>query len=128
MSAGTVEGELMRGYLKSFVRQFDGSYLFLVIDQNIINAIAVFANEMLMPFHQRIEMLRTATHEYLQFLLGNEFLQIPINRSEADGRQLLAHPLVNLNRGRMRLVVLDGVPNDVELLGLSYLFSRRRHF
>lgn len=76
----------MRGDLKPLVWQFDGSYLFLVIDQHIINAIAVFANEMLMPFDQRIEMLRTTPHQYLQLLVGNEFLQIPINCSEADGR------------------------------------------
>jgi hypothetical protein len=61
VSAGTVKDELMRGDFKHLVWQFDGPYLFLVIDQHIINAIAVFANEMLMSFDQRIEMLRTTT-------------------------------------------------------------------
>jgi len=76
----------MGGYLESFVRQFDGSYLFLIIDQHVVNAIAAFTNEMLMPFDQRIEMLRTATHQYLQLSIENEFLQIPIDCAEADGR------------------------------------------
>jgi hypothetical protein len=59
----------MPGDLKPIAWQFDRPYLFLMIDQHIINTIAVFANKMLMLFDQRIEMLRATPHQDLQLLV-----------------------------------------------------------
>ena len=113
VSAGAVEGKLVRGYFKSFVRQFDGLDLSLVVDQDIVNAIALLANKMLVSLDQRIEVLRAATHQYLELFIGDQFLQVAVNRSETDVRHLLSHPIVNLICRRMRFVVLHGIPNNL---------------
>ena len=83
---GAVEGKLMRRYFKSLVRQFNWPDLTPVVDQDIIDAIAQLADKMLVPLHQRVEVLRTAPHQHLKFLVGNQLLQVSINRSEADAR------------------------------------------
>src|ERR671915_142257 len=82
----TIERELVGSYLKALMRQFGGLDLFLIFDPDIVNTIAFFANEMLVALHERIEMLRPSSHQYLQLLVDNEFLQIPIDCSKADRR------------------------------------------
>src|SRR4030095_13211154 len=127
MFAGAVEGKLMGSHLETFVRQFGGLYLFLAIEQDVINAVAAFADEMLMPLHQRIEMLRAPAHQNLKSLIGDQFLQVTINCSETDARHFLAYLFVNLIRRRMRLIILDSVPDNFKLFGFSRLFSRFGH-
>jgi len=127
MFAGAVEGKLMRGYLEALVRQFDGLDLSLIIDQDIVHAIAALANKMLVALDQRIEVLRTTAHQDLDFFVGDQFLQITINRSQADVRHSLSHPIVNLIRRRMRFVVFEAIPNGLQLLGIPSVFARLRH-
>ncbi len=71
MLASAIEGKLVRGYFESLVRQFDGLNLSLVIDQHVVNTITALADKMLVPFDQRIEMLRTPAHQYLKLLIGD---------------------------------------------------------
>ena len=127
MLASAIEGKLVRGYFESLVRQFDGLNLSLVIDQHVVNTITALADKMLVPFDQRIEMLRTPAHQYLKLLIGDQFLQIAVNRSKTNIRQFFAYPIVNLIRGRMRFIVLDGVPDDFKLPGGSCFFPLLRH-
>ena len=117
----------MGSYLESLVRQFDGSYLFLIIDQHVVNAIAAFTNEMLMPFDQRIEMLRTATHQYLQLFVSDQFLKITIDGSKAHVGQTFTHFIVNLVRSRMGIIVFDRLPHNFQLFGISWLLIYLRH-
>lgn len=124
MLAGTVEGKLMRRHLEAFVGQFGGFDLFLTVEQNVVNAIAAFADEMLMPFHKRIEVLRASAHQDLKSLVDDQFLQVAINRPKADARQFLADLFVNLVRRRMRFIILDGLPDNLKLFSSSRLFSR----
>ena len=109
----------MRGYFKTLVRQFDRLDLSLIVDQHIIDAIAPLANKMLVPLDQRIEVLRTPAHQDLKLFIGHQFLQVAINRPEADVRHFLPHPIVNLIRRRMRFVVSHGIPNDLQLPGIA---------
>jgi len=60
--ASAIEGQLVRGYLEAFVRQFEWLNFFLIIDEHVIDVVARLANKMLMSFDQRIEMLRTPAH------------------------------------------------------------------
>ena len=57
MLANSIEGELMRSHFKSLVRQFGGFDLSLAVEQDVINAIAGFTDEMLMAFYKGIEVL-----------------------------------------------------------------------
>src|SRR5687767_6031386 len=89
--------------------------------------IAAFADEMLVPLHQRIEMLRTPAHQHLKSLIGDQFLQITIDCAETYVRQLFTHPFVNLIGGRMRLIVPDNIPDNFELFGFSWLLIYLSH-
>jgi hypothetical protein len=68
---GAVEGKLMRGDFKALVRQFDGRDLSLMIDQDIVHAVALLANKMLVALDQRIEVLRTTAHQDLELFVGD---------------------------------------------------------
>jgi hypothetical protein len=86
MLADPVKSELVRGHSKSFMRQLDRFDVSLILEHDIIDAIAYFANKMLMLLYQRIEMLRSAAHQDLQLLIGHQLLQVPVNCAETDAR------------------------------------------
>jgi hypothetical protein len=116
MFAGAVEGGLMGGDLESPVRQ--SSRLDLVLRVDRIPA-ALFADKMLVGLDQRVEMLRAPQHQDLELFVRDQFLQVPIDGSEAHIRQTLAYFIVNLIRRRTRTVVLDRFPNNFQLFGVS---------
>ena len=109
--ADTVESELVRGDSKTFVGEFRRRDLSLVIDHHVEDPIAALADEMLVASNQRIEMLCPAEHQHLQFIIGDQFLQIAVNGAETDAGQLFPHPIVDLIGSRMRRVVFDSVPD-----------------
>ena len=74
MFAGAVEGELVRGYLEPVMGEFHGFNFILPLDQDIVNAAALFTDEMLMPFDQRIETLQPPQSQHLELLVDDEFL------------------------------------------------------
>lgn len=117
--AQAVKSELVRGYFETFVRQLGRFDLFVTVDQHIENAVATLADEVLMTLNQRIEMLRPAEHQHLQPVVGNQLLQIAIYGAQTDARGFLAHPIVNLIGCWVSLIVLNGKPNQLELLGIS---------
>jgi hypothetical protein len=125
--ADTVESELMRGHSEAFVGEFGRRDLSLVIDHHVEDPIAALANEMLVASNQRIEMLRSAEHQHLQFLIGHEFLQIAVDGAETDAGQFFPHSIVDLIGGGMRRVVFDSVPNQFELLGISRWTAQLGH-
>jgi hypothetical protein len=127
MLADTVECELMRGHSEAFVRELGRRDLSLTIDHHVENPIAVLTDEMLVARNQRIEMLRSAEDQHLQFIIGHEFLQIAVNGAETDAGQLLPHPIVDLIGGGMRRVVFDSAPDQFELLGISGLTAQLGH-
>ena len=86
MPADPVKSELVRGHPKSFVGQLDRFDVSLILEHDIIDPIAYFTNKMLMLLHQRIEMLRPPAHQDLQLLIGNQFLQVPVNCAKTDAR------------------------------------------
>jgi hypothetical protein len=119
MFAGAVEGGLMGGDLESPVRQSSRLDLVLRVDQNIVYLPALFADKMLVGLDQRVEMLRAPQHQDLELFVRDQFLQVPIDGSEAHIRQTLAYFIVNLIRRRTRTVVLDRFPNNFQLFGVS---------
>ena len=125
--ADAEERELMRSHFESRVRQLGWFYLFLLIDHDIEYSVAAFANKMLMARDQRIEMLRPAEHQDLQLIVGNQLLQIAVYGAETDVGQFFSHPMVHLIGRGMRRIVLDGMPNQLELPGISGLTTRTCH-
>jgi len=125
--ADTVESELVRGYSEAFVGKFGRRELSLVIDLHVEDPIAALADEMLVAPNQWIEMLRSPEHQHLEFIIGHQFLQIAVNGAETDARRLFPHPIVDLIGGGMRGVVFDGVPDQLELLGISGLTAQLGH-
>jgi len=125
--ADTVESELVRGHSEAFVGEFRRRDLSLMIDHHIENPIAVLTDEMLVAPNQRIEMLRPAEHQHLQFIIGHEFLQIAVNGAETDAGQLLPHSIVDLIGGGMRRVIFNSMPDQFELLGISGLTAQLSH-
>jgi hypothetical protein len=77
---------------------------------------------MLMAGHEWIEMLRPAQHQYLKFFVGNKFLQVAVDGSEAYVWKAIAYSRVNLVGRRMGGIVLDGVPYHFKLFRISRLF------
>jgi hypothetical protein len=127
MLASAIKRQLMGGNFESFVRQFGGLELVFRIDDPIEYAVTSLADEMLVPPDQRIEMLRAPEDENPQFFICNQFLQIAVNRAETDVGELLAHLVVDLVRGRVRLVALNRIPDNFELSCVSRLCARFRH-
>ena len=62
---------MMRGDREAFVRQLGWLDFTLAIDQHVEDLIAPLTDKMLMPFDQRIEMLRAADHQDLQLVVGD---------------------------------------------------------
>ena len=102
MLADTVERELVRGHFESIVGELDRLEFPLLIDHDIEHAVAALANKMLMAREQRIEMLRPPEHQDLQLFIGNQFLQITIDRTQTNVGQFFPHPIVDLIGGGMR--------------------------
>lgn len=127
MLASAVKRRLMGGDFETFVRQLGRLEIVFRIDDHIEHAVTSFADEVLMPTDERIEMLRAPEDENLKFFVGNQFLQIAVNRAETDVGQLFAHLIIDLIRGRVRLVALNGMPNNFELPCVSRLCARFRH-
>lgn len=121
MLEGAVEGELMRSDLKSSVGKSSWPNIVLRVDQNIVHPAALFTDEMLMAFDERIEMLRASQHQYLEFFGSNQFLQITIDGSKAHVRHTLAHFIVNPVRSRMGVIVFDRLPDNLQLSRISGL-------
>ena len=71
MLAGAIESGLMGGDLESSVRQSSRRNIVLGVDQNIEYPAALFTDEMLMALGERIEMLRAAKHQHLEFFVGD---------------------------------------------------------
>jgi len=82
--AHAVKGQLMRSDLKAGMRQFHRPDLRFRIDQDIENLPARLANKMLMALSQRVETLRSAVHQYLEFIIGHQFLEVAIDGAETD--------------------------------------------
>jgi hypothetical protein len=120
MLARAIESELMRGDLEARVWKLGGLNFVPAIHQNVKHPAAFLADEMLMPFYQRVEMLRPADHQYLQFFIGHKFLQVSVNGSEAYVRKSFPYSGVYLVGGRMRAIILDRLPDDFELFGISW--------
>lgn len=102
MLADTIKRELVGSYFESFVGELDRLDLFLLIDHDIEHAVTALANKMLMARDQRIEMLRPPEDQHLQLVIGNQFLQITIDRTQTDTRQLFPHAIVDLFGGGVR--------------------------
>ena len=94
--AGAVESELMRGDLEAGVWEFSRSNLIPGVHQNVKHPAAFLADKMLMPLYQGIEMLRAADHQYLEFLVGNKLLQVPVDGAEAYVRKSFPYSGVDL--------------------------------
>ena len=90
--ADTVKGRVVRGDGEARFGKLCQPDLWLVFDQHVEDSIADFADEMLMALYQRIEMLRPAEHQHLQFFIGHQFLQIAVNGAETDAGQLFSAP------------------------------------
>ena len=86
MPADPVKSELMRGHFETLVGQLDRLDFSLILEDDIVDPIAYFANKMLMLLDQRVEMLRPAAHQDLQLLIRNQLLQVPIYCAETDAR------------------------------------------
>ena len=121
MLAGAIEIGLMGGDFESSVRQSSRRNIVLGLDQNIKYPAALFTDEMLMALDERIEMLRAAQHQYLELFVGDQLLQVTINRTEAHVRQTFAHLIVNLIRSRVGLIVLNRLPDNLQLFRVSWL-------
>jgi hypothetical protein len=110
----------MRCDFKSPVRKSGRLNLVLRVDQNIVYLAALFTDKMLVSFNQRVEMLRPSQHKHLKLFIRDQFLQVAIDGSEAHFWQSLADFIVNPIRRWMRVVVLDGLPNNLQLFGVSW--------
>jgi len=119
MFADTVESELVRGDFESVVGEFYGFNFTLLFDEDIVYAIALFTDEMLMPFNERVEMSQASEYQHLELFVNDEFLQISIDGSQANIGKLLSDPLIHLIRGGMGAVVLNSIPDNFQLFGLS---------
>lgn len=113
----------MGSHLEALVRQLGGCELIFGVDNDVENAVARFADEMLVLPDQRIEVLGAAENENLQLLFRDELLQVSVHGAQTDARQTLAHLVVDLVRGRMRFVVFNGIPDDFKLPSISRLYA-----
>jgi len=86
MPADPVKSELMRGHFETLVGQLDRLDFSLILEHNIVDPIAHFANKMLMLLDQRVEMLRPSAHQELQLLIRNPLLQVPVYCDGTDAR------------------------------------------
>ncbi len=110
----------MRADLEANMGEFSGPDLIIRIQHNIEYPTALFANEMLMPFHQRVESLRASEHQYLEFLVRYQLLQVAINGPQAHIGQSLSDLVINLVCRRMRGIILDRLPDHLSSLHTSF--------
>jgi len=113
------KSELVRGNFESVVGEFYGFNFTLLFDEDIVYAIALFTDKMLMPFNERVEMLQASEYQHLELFVNDEFLQISIDGSQANIGKLLSDPVINLIRRGMGAVVLNSIPDNFQLFGLS---------
>ena len=126
MPAGAIESGLMGSDLESAVRSSRRNIV-LRVHQNIEHPATLFTDEMLMALNQRIEMLRASQHQHLEFLVRHQFLQITINRPEAYVGQTFAYFIVNLIGGRVGIIVLNRLPDNLQLFRISWFLIYLRH-
>ena len=124
---GTVEGELMRSNLESRVGKSSWPNLVVRVDQNIEYPAAPFTDEMLVALDERIEMLRAPQHQHLELFVSDQFLQIAINRTKAYVGQTFAYFIVNLVGSRVGIIVLNRLPDNLQLFRISWLLVYLRH-
>jgi hypothetical protein len=117
----------MRSNLESCVRKSSGSNLVLRVDQNIEDPAALFTDEMLMALDERIEMLRASQHQHLELFVSDQFLQITIDGSKAYVGQTFTYFIVNLIGSRMGIIVFNGIPDNLQLLRISWFPIHLRH-
>jgi hypothetical protein len=127
MLAGTIESGLMGRNLESSVRQSSRRDIVLRVDQNIEYPTALFTDEMLMALDERIEMLRASEHQHLELFVGDQFLQITINRPKAYVGQTFAYFIVNPIGSRVGIIVLNRLPDNLQLFRISWLLIYLRH-
>ena len=127
MLTGTIESGLMRSDLEPRVRQSSRRNIVLLVDQNIEHPAALFTDEMLMALDERIEMLRPSEHQHLELFVGDQFLHIAINGAKADIGQSFTHLIVNLIGSRVGIVAFDRLPDNSQLLRISWLSIYVRH-
>jgi hypothetical protein len=89
------------------------------IDENIVNAVALLADKVLVVLYEGIEVLRASQCQHLQLPVANKLLQVSIDRSETDVRKVFANLRVDLVCGGMGGVVFYGFPNNLQLLRVS---------
>jgi len=82
---------------------------------------------MLMALDERIEMLRASQHQHLEFFVRDQLLQITINRPKAYVRQTFAYFVVNLIGSRVGIIVLNRLPDNLQLFRISWLLIYLRH-
>ena len=119
MLAGTIESKLVGGHFEPSVGKLYRLNFVLLFDQNIVYAIAPLADEVLMSVRQRIETLQSPLGQHLEFFVNNELLQISINGSETDVGNFLPNFFIYLVGRGMGTIVLNSVPDNFELLGIS---------
>jgi hypothetical protein len=127
MFTGAIESGLMGRDLESSVRKSSRPNLVFCVDQDIEYPAALFTDEMLMALDERIEMLRASQHQHLEFFVSDQFLQITINRPKAHVRQTFAHFIVNLIGSRVGIVVLNRLPDNLQLFRISWLLIYLGH-
>jgi hypothetical protein len=127
MLAGTIESGLMGRNLESSVRQSSRRDIVLRVDQNIEYPAALFTDEMLMALDERIEMLRASEHQHLELFVGDQFLQVTIDGSKAYVGQTFAHLIINLIGSRVGTIVLDRLPDNLQLFRISWLLIYLSH-
>ena len=125
--AGAIESGLMRSDLEPCVRQSSRRNIVLQVDQNIEHPAALFTDEMLMALDEGIEMLRASEHQYLELFVGDQFLQIAINGAKAYIGQTFTHLIVNLIGSRVGTIAFDRLPDNSQLLRISWLSIYVRH-
>src|SRR5438093_7318654 len=64
MFADTVESELVRGNFESVVGGFYGFNFTFLFDEDIVYEVALFTDEMLIPFTERVESLQASEYEH----------------------------------------------------------------
>jgi hypothetical protein len=117
--AGTIESKVVGGHFEPGVGKLYRFNFILLFDQNIVYAIAPLADEVLMSVRKRIETLQSALGQHLEFFVNNELLQISINGSETDVGNFLPNFFIYLVGRGMGIIVLNSVPDNFELLGIS---------
>jgi hypothetical protein len=84
------ERQAVGGNRKPRIRQAAQQLPILRVQVNIVDLITLLADEVLVLCHERIEVLGATEGQDLQFTVADELLEVPVNRSQTDTRQLRA--------------------------------------